>query len=144
MKTLFLTLALVVFSVSITAQGYTKISNTSLKTEPSIAQINSSSNFTMDVLAKERFKYRDFLSKSRKSKENFQIGRKSYTKKQLVQLLRKNARKSVNQNEFNQFMIDENPQFTSYFSKEEMVLLYQKFREGTLNKYVDELASDFG
>lgn len=143
MKTLFLTLALVVFSVSITAQDYTRVSNTSLKTEPSTAHIYPPSKFTTDVMAKERFKYRDFVSKSRKSDENFQIGQKIYTKKQLAQLLRKKARKSVNQNQFIQFMIDENPQFASYFSNEEMVSLYQKFREGTFNKYVNDLASDF-
>lgn len=143
MKTLFLTFALVVFSVSITAQDYKRDSNISLETEPSVAHYNTLSNFIMDVLAKEKFKYRDFLNKSRKSKETYQIGQKIYTKKQLVQLLRNNARISIDQKEFDKLMMVENPQFASYFSNEELVTLYQKFRKGTIHKYVNDLAAEW-
>ncbi len=143
MKTLFILIALVVFSTSITAQEYPKVSKTSLITEPSFAQNNPSSIFTKDVLEKENFKYRDFLNKSRKSEEIVQLGQKIYTIKQLGELLRKNSVKALNEREFVQLLVKDNNYFKKLFSNEELVLLYQKFREGSLNKYVDELVTDW-
>ncbi len=143
MKTLFLTFALIVFSVSITAQDYKKDLNSSLKNEPSVAQFNPLSDFTIDVITKEKFKYRDFVSKSRQSKDTYQIGQKVYSRIQLVELLRKNAKKSVDNVEFHKLLMQENPQFSSYFSNEEMVALYEKFRKGTIHKYVNDLASEW-
>ncbi len=143
MKTLFLIIALVVFSVSITAQNYAKVSKTSIKTEPSFVQKNPSSTFTKDVLVKENFKYRDYLNNARKSDEIVQLGQKIYTTKQLAELLRKNAIKALDQKEFVQLLVKENFHFKKDFSNEELVLLYQKFREGSLKKYVEDLATDW-
>lgn len=143
MKTLILTLALIISAAAVTAQNYAVVSNEYSQKQRAVSNYATLSNFTNDVMSKEKFVYRDFLRQSKNHKKMFKVGQKTFTKKGLTKLLREAAVKTENPNEFEVFLNQDNPLMTSGFTTTEMQLLYQKFRQGSLNKYIDNLVSNW-
>lgn len=143
MKTLYLTLAFLIFAASVNAQKYTMAYNDYSHKERAISNTSSLSNFKKDVISKEKFAYRDFLKQTKNNKNAIQVGQQTFTKKELTKLLRKSALKADNIEEFENLLNKDNPQFTNDFSNTELQLIYQKFREGSLHKYIDDLVSNW-
>lgn len=143
MKNIFLTIVIVLYSVSITAQksfrNYNSIEEKELDSLPD----NPFNKFCIKVISNEDFKYRTFLRETRRSDVNYQIGEQQLSKKELTKLLRKCARKSGNSEEFKQYLIEINPEFSTYFSDGHTPKLYEKFRKGTLNQYIIDLIDDW-
>jgi hypothetical protein len=143
MKTLILTFTLLIYSVSISAQDYDVVSNSSSRTEHKVSNYAQITNFTSDVILNDEFKYRAFLRKSKSSKLNFHLDGQSFTKTELTKSLRIAAVKSENQREFQQFLKSNYPQLTSVLSDKEMNLLYERFQRGTLKSYFQDLAENW-
>ncbi len=143
MKTLILTFTLLAYSVSIYAQDYAAVSNSSSRTEHKVSDYGQLSHFTSNVLLDEEFKYRQFLKKSKSSKVNFHLDGQTITKRELAKSLRKAAIKSENSREFQKFLKNNYPQLMSVLSEKEMELLYEKFRKGTFNSYIQDLAENW-
>jgi hypothetical protein len=72
-----------------------------------------------------------------------QIGQQTFSKKEFTKLLREGAVKSASLREFEDFLNNTNPLLTSNLSNPEIQILYQKFRQGSLNKYIDDLANSW-
>ncbi|CAM4013055.1 hypothetical protein [Gillisia hiemivivida] len=143
MKNLFLTIAIVLYSVSITAQMNFRAYKFTYKEAIETVPENRITSYSTKVISNENFKYRAFLRESRKSNEKFQIGLQNLSKKELTKLLRNCARKSKNPEEFKDYLLDSNPEFSNYFSDSHTPVLYSKFNKGTLNQYVTDLMDDW-
>lgn len=142
MKNLFLTLSVLVYSLATVAQNDIIILNTVSITAKDTSNYNPLSSFTMDVASEGKFNYRKFLRKEKKIEGTFQLGEQELTNKELAKIIRRGARTSENFEAFEMFLINKDPMFKSYLSTNDMALLYQKFREGTFDKYLDDLASN--
>ena len=101
------------------------------------------SSFTLEIIDNEAFKYRKFLNESKKSNDIYAVGDETYHKKELVKLLRKGGRTSKTVKQFINFLSRENYSLSKELSSVELELLYQKFRDGTLDEYLEELPSVF-
>ena len=143
MKTTFITLVLIVISVSLQAQTYTVAYHGTAKMERSKSSYNPLSGFTGKIIEKENFNYREFLREAKQSEKFYKIDNEVFTGRELIRLLRKAARKSGNPTDFKEFLKKENPSFKNYFSDKDSQLLYKKFRKGTFNKYVQDLADSW-
>lgn len=143
MKTLILTLTLIVYTVSLNAQDYAATKSSKLRTENKAVSFGQLNQFTSEVILDENFKYRDFLKESKNSNVSFHLDGKILTKVELAKLLRKSAVTSANYSEFQIFIENNYPQLMSIHSDKEMTLLYEKFRKGTLNTYIQNLAEDW-
>jgi len=143
MKTLILTLTLLVYTISLPAQDYAATSNSKERTESKAVSYSQVTQFTSEVILDDNFKYRDFLKESKNSKVSFHLDGKILTKVELAKLLRKSAVTSANYSEFQKFIENNYPQLMSIHSDKEMTLLYEKFRKGTLNTYIQNLAEDW-
>lgn len=143
MKHILLTIVIVLYSVSITAQK--SFRNYSVYEEKELDTLtdNPFNKFCTKVISDEDFKYRTFLRETKKSKVNYQIGEQQLSEKELTKLLRKCARKSGNSDEFKRYLIAINPEFSTYFSDGHTPKLYEKFRKGTLNQYIIDLIEDW-
>ncbi len=143
MKNLFLTIAIVLYSVSITAQMKFRAYSLSYKKGIESVPENRITSYSTKVISNENFKYRAFLRESRQSNEKFQIGQQHMSEKELTKLLRNCARKSNNPEEFKEYLMDSNPEFSNYFSDKQTQALYSKFKKGTLKQYVTDLINDW-
>lgn len=101
------------------------------------------SSFTLEVIDNDEFTYREFLEKSKVSEETYTVGTEKYSRQELTKLLRKGGRKSKSIKQFISFLNKENYNLSKALESFELELLYQKFREGTLDKYLEELPSVF-
>ncbi|SDR93550.1 hypothetical protein [Gramella sp. MAR_2010_147] len=143
MKTKFITLVLFVISFSLQAQTYTVAYHATPEMDRSKSYYNSLSDFTGKIIEKENFHYREFLRASKRSEKTYKIGNEIMTGRELTKLLRKSARKSGNSTDFRKLLENENPSFKNYLSDKDFQLLYKKFRKGTFNKYVQNLADNW-
>ena len=141
MKNLILTFTLLAYSVSLTAQDYAVAFNSNSRSASKIEK--GLNQFTSDILSNEEFKYREFLKKSKSSKVNFHLSGKTFTKQELTKLLRKSVRKAGDYKEFQQFFENTHPQFMRVLTDEEIHLLYERFRKGTFNSYIQDLAENW-
>lgn len=144
MKKTILIFALIVFSISSPAQTYTVAYNQANTIDrPTSRNEILSANFLREIFQNEDFEYREFLKDSKDSRSKYKYGKKNYSKTELVKLLRKAARKSGNTTEFSEFLDKVNPSFRNYVSDNDLDQLYKKFRKGTFNKYVQDLADSW-
>lgn len=144
MKQIILIFTLIGFSVSSHAQTYTVAYNTVTTIEAtSLRNTSVSSNFLKEIISQEDFKYRKYLKNSKDSERSYKIGHENYTKTELVKLLRKTAKRSGSTTEFKEILVRKNPSFRNYFSTSEVGILYEKFQEGTFNKYIQNLADNW-
>jgi len=140
MKNLILTLSILVYSVSLTAQDYAVVLNANPRDGSKIEKRNRLNNFTSDILSDKEFKYRDFLKQSKNSSVNLHLNGITLTEQQLTKLLRKNVRKAANYTEFQQLLKNTSSQFNSVLTEEEMHLLYERFQGFTIKSYMEDLA----
>ncbi|WP_034917902.1 hypothetical protein [Gillisia sp. CAL575] len=143
MRNLFFAIAVLFYSVSINAQMNFRVYSFSYMQESNPNHENRITSYSKKVISNEDFKYRTFLRESKKSTEKYHIGEQQFSKKELTKLLRNCARKSGDSKEFKQYLIDENPEFSTYFSDSHTPNLYTKFKKGTLNQYVIDLINDW-
>lgn len=101
------------------------------------------SSFTLEVIDNDEFDYKDFLSESKMSDDTYEVGAECYTKKELTKFLRKGGRKSKTVRQFLTFLEKENFTLSKQLTSFELELLHDKFREGTLDEYLEELPSVF-
>jgi hypothetical protein len=141
MKNLILTFTLLAYSVSLSAQDYAVALNSDSRSASKIEK--GLNQFTSDILLNEEFKYRDFLRQSKTSKANFHSNGKTFTKKELTKLLRKSARSSGTYKEFQELLENTYPKFLRVLSDDEMHLLYERFRKGTFNAYIQNLIENW-
>tara|TARA_R100000935_G_scaffold1772_3_gene5371 strand:- start:2130 stop:2549 length:420 start_codon:yes stop_codon:yes gene_type:complete len=139
MKNFILTFILLVYSVSLTAQDYAVVLNAGSRIEKD-SPLNK---FTLDILSNKEFKYRDFLKQSKSSKVNFHLNGNTFTKTELTKLLRKSVRSAGSYKEFKPLFENTYPKFLRVLSDKDMTLLYEKFRKGTLNTYIQNLAEEW-
>jgi len=141
MRTLITTVALFLVTLSLHSQNYITVSSPTVQNEQVPSNIAPLSNFTNQVDSVDDFKYREFLKSAKKSDETFQLGNIEFTKTALTRLIRKGAVNSENLKEFSRYLDHRNPQFSTYLTNTEMIVLYQKFRKGSLDKYLDDLSN---
>jgi len=141
MKTLILIVTLLAFTVSLNAQDYAVVDNT--RTENKVTNYSQLTQFTSEVILIENFKYRDFLKESKNSNTKFHLDGTILTKVELAKVLRKNAIISENYADFEKIIKNDYPQLMSVLSEKEAQLLYKKFRKGTFNTYVQNLAENW-
>lgn len=139
--TSILTLFLSVLSTDILSQTDEMISPTEPVTYLRVRKSKDLSSFTLEVIDDDEFTYRDFLNKSKSSDDTYTIGKEKYSRRELTKLLRKGGRKSTTIKEFIGFLSKENYSLSKELERFELELLYSKFREGTLDKYLNELPS---
>lgn len=143
MKNLLLTIVIVLYSVSISAQKSFRIYNIPAEEELESLPDNIFTKYSTKVISNKDFKYRTFLREAKKSNENYQIGNQQLSKKELTKLLRKSARKSGDSEEFQQYLLNINPEFSNCFSDSHTPKLFKKFKKGTLNQYIIDLIDDW-
>ncbi len=143
MKNLILTFILLVYSVSLTAQDYAVVLNADSRNGAKIEKDSPLNKFTSDILSNKEFKYRDFLKQSKSSKVNFHLNGNTFTNTEFTKLLRKSARSAGSYKGFKQLLENTYPKFFRVLSDEEMHLLYQRFRKGTFNAYIQNLAENW-
>ncbi len=143
MKNLILTFTLLVYIASLNAQDYAVVDNMKPRIEHKVSNNSQLAYFTSDVILNEKFRYRDFLKKTKNTKVNFHINGETHTKMELTKLLRKAAIASESDGDFQKFLINTYPQFLSVLSDKEVHLLYEKFRKGTLKSYFQDLAENW-
>ncbi|WP_299130978.1 hypothetical protein [uncultured Winogradskyella sp.] len=147
MKTLITTIVTLLLTVTLTAQNHVAVNTLNYETDvrtvstKKISEIESVSALTLEIYETSNFEYRNFLKDAEDSHKRYQIGQEIYTKKELVKIFRKGARRSENVIEFEEFLTDYNPKFLNNVSELETVDIFTKFREGTLHAYLDTLPS---
>ncbi|MDO1501630.1 hypothetical protein Q2T40_15960 [Winogradskyella maritima] len=147
MKTLITTIVTLLLTVTLTAQNYVAVNTSNFETDvrtvstKKISKTKSVSALTLEIYETSNFEYRTFLKDAEDAKKRYQIGREIYTKKELVKIFRKGARRSENVIEFEEFLTDYNPKFLNNVSERETADIFTKFREGTLHAYLDKLPS---
>lgn len=147
MKTLITTIATLLLTVNLTAQNYVAVNTSNYETDvrtvstKKISKTKSVSALTLEIYETSNFEYRTFLKDAEDSKKRYKIGQEVYSKKELVKIFRKGAKRSENVIEFEEFLTDYNPDFLKNVSERESVDIYNKFREGTLHAYLDSLPS---
>ncbi len=143
MKNLILTFILLVYSVSLTAQDYAVVLNADSRNGAKIEKDSPLNKFTSDILSNKEFKYRDFLKQSKSSQLNFHLNGNTFTKTEFTKRLRKSARSAGSYKEFKQLLENTYSKFFRVLSDEEMHLLYERFRKGTFNAYIQNLAENW-
>ena len=149
MKTLIITTAILFFQSILFSQNYIVASNNVDNDRISFTRNRTISNssvlaymsFTDEVNMDADFEYRDFLRDSKKSKKTYRIGTERYSKEELTKIFRKGARKSENSTDFETYLNAQNPKLVLSLSQNEIETLFQKFREGTFQAYLDSLPS---
>ncbi len=139
MKTLVLTLTLLIYTVTLHSQDYAVSTKSKSKIEKSTTSYSSLTQFTSEVISIENFKYRDYLKEAKKSNANYHLNGRIFTKAELAKQLRKNAIASESYEEFNKVIRNDYPQLKSVLSDEELHVLYENFRKRSLNTYIQNL-----
>ncbi|WP_010229702.1 hypothetical protein [Gillisia marina] len=139
MKTLVLTLTLLIYTVTLHSQDYAVSTKSKSKIEKSTTSYSSLTQFTSEVISIENFKYRDYLKEAKKSNASYHLDGKIFTKVELTKLLRKNAISSESYEDFSKGIEKNYPQLKSVLSDEELQALYENFRKGALNTYIQNL-----
>ena len=142
MKNLILTFIILVYSVSLTAQDYAVVLNADSRNVTKIEVDSELKKYTSDILLNKGFNYRAFLKQTKNSKANFHFNGSILTEHQLTKLLRENVRKAANYTEFQQFL-QTSSQFNRVLKEREMQLLYERFKGGTINSYLQDLAENW-
>ena len=143
MKNLYITLTLILYSISTTAQMDYRSYENLRSDEQALSVDNTTISYTADVLSAENFSYRSFLRSAKESKVNYLIGKESFSKADLTKLLRRTAKRSANSSEFNLNLTNRNPGLTAYFSQRQTDSLYKKFKKATVNQYMVNLANNW-
>lgn len=150
MKTIYTTTVTLLFSISLLSQNYVAVNDTGIETNSYtnkrsevLSKTESIHNLTLEIYNDLNFDYQDFLEDSENSKTRYRVGNQNYSKKELIKIFRKGARRSENVFEFEKFLEGINPEFVPDISERESDAIYYKFREGTLHAYLDGL-SDSG
>lgn len=144
-RSLYLTTIITILFISLPINIISQTDEMASPTEPvtylRVRKSKDLSSFTLEVIDDDDFKYREFLEKSKSSDDTYTIGKEKYSRKELTKLLRKGGRKSKTIKEFINFLTKENYSLSKELELFELELLYSKFREGTLDKYLNELPS---
>lgn len=143
MKNSIIIFIILVYSVSLSAQDYAAVLKVESRNEAKIERANQLNEFISEILSNKEFKYRDFLKQSQNSTDRFHLNGNTLTEQQLTKLLRKNGRKAANYTEFQQFIQNTSSQFNNVLAVEEMHLLYERFKGGTINSYMEDLAENW-
>lgn len=138
MKTPYITFFTILLTSTLLSQQYL-VSNTS--THYDGRHSTSIPSFVVDVIDDTTFNYREFLDKNSDSQSLFRIGSERISKKELTKIFRKGSRKSESVEQFEGYLSNNYPRLSSQLSKMELKLLFEKFSQGTLNRYVNELPS---
>lgn len=145
MKTLITTFVIILVTSTLFAQDYATVDHSKIDTEyrrtTSKKTINrySVSKLASEIYETSNFNYRNFLKDAEDSKKRYQIGTETYTKKELVKIFRKGARRSETVVEFEGYLTKINPQFLKGISEREAIDIFNKFRVGTFYAYIDSL-----
>lgn len=142
MRNLILTFIILAYSVSLTAQDYVVVLNADSRNVTKIEEDSELKKYTSDILLNKGFNYRAFLKKTKNSKVNFHLNGSILTEHQLTKLLKENVRKAANYTEFQQFL-QTSSQFNRVLKEREMQLLYERFKGGTINSYMQDLAENW-
>jgi|GEM_PF-5963874 len=140
MNYLYTTIALLLFSVSVTAQNFITVSNRVATPETISASFHQISSFIFEIESEENFKYRAFLKEAKYSKKTYHISQERYTKRELVKLFRKAAIKADDGKEFRLLLTAENFNIANELSQEDMQSIFHLFRKDSLEKYLDDLS----
>jgi len=143
MNNLYITLTLILYSISTTAQMDYRSYENLRSDEQALSVDNPIISYTADVLSEENFKYRSFLRSAKESKDTYLIGEENFSKADLTKLLRRTAKRSANSSEFNLNLTNRNAGLTAYFSQSQTDSLYRKFKKATVNMYMVNLANNW-
>lgn len=139
MKTIFATLFALVLSSILIAQEYVFVSNKKIPSYTILSSEIPLSTFTNEVINTTNFKYKRFLSASKKSQNIYKIGQQKLSKEALSRFLRKSALKFENLEGFLQFLNQNNPCIVADLTEAELPILFKKFRQGSFHNYIDGL-----
>lgn len=148
MKTIYTTIALLFFSIGLQSQNYVAIhtkvvdNNSFDDLKPRVfLKTKSINTLTLEIYNDQSFDYDQFLKDSENSITRYRAGNIIYTKRELIKIFRKGARKSENVLEFEKYLDGINSKIVPAISERESDAIFHKFREGRLHAYLDNLSS---